>query len=98
MKVDVEKPETRDEATFERSLMKSFDPHKRVVKITPIKIDGGIGREVIVTNTRDEMDNLRGRVIIFGTHRFEIGYVATDIKLLESPEANRFFASFKPLR
>lgn len=87
---------THDERAFERSVKESFTPNHRIVKLIPIKVEGGLGREVFVTNTRDEMDNLRGRVIIFGTHRFEVGYLATDIKLLESPEADRFLASFKP--
>ena len=97
-KADFEGAKIHDEAAFERSVKESFTPNHRIVKIIPIQIDGGIGREVIVTNTRDEMDNLRGRVIIFGNHRFEVGYFATDMKRLESAEADRFFAGFKPLR
>jgi hypothetical protein len=96
-KADFEGARLRDEAAFERSVKESFSPNKRLVKLIPIKIEGGIGREVIVTNTRDEMDNLRGRVIIFGKHRYEVGFGATDIKVLESPTAERFFATFKPL-
>lgn len=87
-----------DDAAFERSIKESFPPNRRIVKIVPIKIDGGIAREMIMTNTRDEMDNARARVIIFGSHRFEVGYLASDVKLFESPEAERFFAGFKPLR
>jgi hypothetical protein len=97
-KADFEGAKIRDEAAFERSVKESFTPNHRMVKIVPIRIDGGIRREVIVTNTRDEMDNLRGRVIIFGNHRFEVAYVATDMKRLESVEADRFFTGFKPLR
>jgi hypothetical protein len=63
-----------------------------------LKIEDGIGREVVVTNTRDEMDNLRARVIIFGSRRYEVGFDASDIKALESPMAERFFSSFKPLK
>ena len=59
---------------------------------------GRIGREVVVTNTRDEMDNLRGRVIIFGSRRYEVGFGASDIGALESTMAERFFSSFKPLK
>lgn len=97
-KSDFEGARIRDEAAFERSVKESFTPNHTIVNMTPIKIDGGLGREVIVSNRRDNMDNLRGRVIIFGTHRFEVAYIATDKKLLESPQADRFFAGFKPLR
>lgn len=97
-KADSEGAKPRDEAAFERTVKGMFPPNRRIVKIVPIKIDGGIGREIIITNTRDDMDNLRGRVIMFGSHLFAVGYVATDIKLLESPEADRFLAAFKPFR
>lgn len=95
---DSEGARIRDEAAFERSVRDSFSPNKRLIKLIPIKIQGGLGREVIVTNTTDEMDNLRGRVIIYGSRRYEVGFVATDIKALESAAAERFFATFKPLR
>ena len=94
---DSEGAKIRDEAAFERSVRDSFSPNKRLIKLIPIKIQGGMGREVIVTNTRDEMDNLRGRVIIYGGQRYEVGFVATDLKALESAAAERFFATFKPL-
>ena len=94
---DFKEAKLPDDAAFERSIKESFPPNHRIVKIFPITIDGGKGRELIMANTRDEMDNARARVIIFGTHRFEVGYVAPEIKLLESPEADRFFAGFKPL-
>ena len=97
-KTDFVGEKLRDEAAFERSVKDAFPPNRRVLKIFPIKIDGGVGREIIVTNTRDGTDSMRGRVIIFGTHRFEIGYFASDLKLLETPEADRFLASFKPLK
>ena len=77
---DSEGAKIRDEAAFERSVRDSFSPNKRLIKLIPIKIQGGMGREVIVTNTRDEMDNLRGRVIIYGGQRYEVGFVATDLK------------------
>ena len=98
VKAAVEGGKIPDEAEFERSVKDSFTPNHTIIKMFPIKIDGGIGREVFVTNTRDDMDNIRGRVIIFGAHRFEVAYLATDLKRLESPEAERFFASFKPLK
>ena len=94
---DSEGARIRDEAAFERSIRDSFSPNKRLIKLIPIKIQGGMGREVIVTNTTDEMDNFRGRVIIHGGQRYEVGFVATDIKALESAAAERFFATFKPL-
>ena len=94
---DFEGPKLRDEAAFERSVKESLTPNKRIVKLVPIKIEGGIGREMVFTNTRDEMDNGRVRVIIFGQFRFEIVFGATDMKMLESPAAERFFATFKPL-
>jgi hypothetical protein len=96
-KADFEGATLRDEAAFERSVKDSLTPNKRIVKLVPIKIEGGIGREMVVINTRDDMDNGRVRVIIFGNHRYEVVFGATDIKLLESPTAERFFATFKPL-
>lgn len=85
-----------DEAAFERSVKDSLTPNKRLIKLVPIKIEGGIGRELIFTNTRDDMDNGRVRVIIFGKYRYEILFGATDMKMLESPTAERFFATFTP--
>jgi hypothetical protein len=96
-KTDFEGAKLRDEAAFERSVKEALTPNKRLVKLIPIKIEGGIGREMIFTNTRDEMDNGRVRIIIFGNHRYEVVFGATDIKLLESPAAERFFSTFKPL-
>lgn len=94
---DVEKERMRDEAAFERSVKDSFTPNKRFAKLIPFKIENGIGREFVVVNTKDEMDNLRGRAIIFGGRRYDVGFVATDMKALESPMVDRFFSSFKPL-
>jgi hypothetical protein len=94
---DAEKARMRDEAAFERSVKDSFSPNKRVAKLIPLKIENGIGREFIVINTKDEMDNLRGRVIIFGSRRYHVGFVASNIKALESPMAERFLSTFKPL-
>ncbi len=94
---DKEKSRLQDEASFERSLRDSFPSHKRMTKLTPLKIENGIGREFVLTNTRDEMDNARGRVILIGVRRYEVGFIATDLKALESQKAERFFASFKPL-
>lgn len=96
-KADFQGAKIRDEAAFERSVKDSLTPNKRIVKLVPIKIEGGIGREMVATNTSDEMDNLRVRVIIFGKHRYEVVFGAPDIKALESPAAERFFATFKPL-
>lgn len=90
-----EKERMRDEAIFERSIKDSFSPNKRLAKLIPLKIENGIGREVVVTNMRDEMDNLRGRVIIFESRRYEVGFVASDIKALQSPMAERFLSTFK---
>ena len=87
----------RDEAAFERSVKDSFSPNKRLTKLIPLKIERGFGREVVVINSKDEMDNLRGRVIIFAGRRYEVGFVASDLKALGSPTAERFLSSFKPL-
>jgi hypothetical protein len=95
---DAESVRMRDEATFERSVRDSFTPNHKLAKLVPLRIEDGMGREVVVTNTRDEMDNLRGRVILFGSRRYEVGFGASDIKALESPMAERFFSSFKPLK
>lgn len=87
----------RDEAAFERSVKDSFSPNKRVAKLIPFKIENGIGREFVLTNTKDDMDNLRGRVIIFGGRRYDVGFAASDVKALDSPMVDRFFSTFKPL-
>jgi hypothetical protein len=63
-----------------------------------LKIEDGIGREVVVTNTRDEMDNLRGESLSSGVVVTKLDLDASDIKALESPMAERFFSSFKPLK
>jgi hypothetical protein len=94
---DAEKAKMRDEAAFERSVKDSFSPNKRFAKLIPFKIENGIGREFVVINTKDEMDNLRGRVIIFGSRRYDVGFGASDVKALESPIVDRFLSSFKPL-
>ncbi len=96
--LDAERARMRDESAFEGSVRDSFTPNHRLVRLTLLKIEGGFGREVVSINTEDEMDNLRGRVIIFGGRRYEVGYLATDVKALESRTAERFLASFKPLR
>lgn len=87
-----------DETAFERSVKDELTPNKRLIKLVPITIDAGIGRELVFTNTTDDMDNGRVRVILFGTHRYEIVFGATDLKKLESPVAERFFATFKRLK
>jgi len=92
-----EKSKLQDEATFERSVKDSFAANKRIVKLIPLRIENGIGREFVVTNTGEDMDNMRGRVILYGVHRYEVAFVASNLKALESQEAERFFASFKPL-
>lgn len=94
---DAEKARMSDEAAFERSVKDSFSPNKRVAKLIPFEIENGIGREFVVTNTKDEMDNLRGRVIIFGSRRYDVGFVASDVKALGSPRVDRFLSTFKPL-
>lgn len=92
-----EKARMRNEDAFERSIKNSFSPTKRIAKLMPFKIENGIGREFVVINTKDEMDNMRGRVIIFGSRRYEVGFVASDIKALGSPVVDRFLSTFKPL-
>lgn len=94
---EAEKARMRDETAVERSIKDSFSPNKRVAKLIPFKIENGIGREFIVINTKDEMDNLRGRVIIFGSRRYDVGFVSSAVKALESPMADRFLSTFKPL-
>ena len=93
-----EKSKLQDEATFERSVKDSFTANKRIIKLIPLRIENGSGREFVVTNTGEDMDNMRGRVILYGVHRYEVAFVASNLKALESQEAERFFASFKPLQ
>jgi hypothetical protein len=40
--------------------------------MVPINIASGIGREIIVTNTRDEMDNARARIIMTSSRRYDV--------------------------
>ena len=94
---DAEKARMRDEAAFERSVKDSFSPNKRFAKLIPYKIENGLGREFVLINTKDDLDNLRGRVIIFGSRRYDVGFGASDVKALESPVVDRFLSSFKPL-
>lgn len=95
---DPDKPANKDQARFERSVTDSFPENKRIIKLITLKMENGIGAEFVVTNKRDEMDNLRGRVMLIGGRRYEVMFGASDLKALDSPDANRFFASFKPLQ
>lgn len=92
-----DKAANKDQARFERSVTDSFPENKRIIKLITLKMENGIGIEFVVTNKRDEMDNLRGRVMRIGGRRYEVMFGATDLKALDSPDAERFFASFKPL-
>jgi hypothetical protein len=94
---DAEAVKMRDKLAFERSIKDSFPANKRVSKMVPIDIASGIGREIIVTNTRDEMDNTRARIIMTSHRRYDVAFIASDLKALESPAAERFLSSFKPL-
>jgi len=94
---DAERARMRDEAAFERSIKDSFSPNKRLAKLIPLKIESGFGREFVVINTTSEMDNLRGKVIIFAGRRYEVAFGASDLKALGSSRAERFLSTFKPL-
>ena len=87
----------KDDLAFERSIKDSFPANRQVTRMTPINIASGIGREIIVTNTRDEMDNARARIIMTSRRRYDIAVIASDLKALESSTAERFLSSFKPL-
>ena len=86
----------QDEAVFERTIMGWFTPNHRIVKLSPIKVDGGIGRELILQNKNDDMDNSRARVILSLGRHYDVAFGSTDVKELESQIAERFFATFKP--
>ena len=94
---DSERVKLREAAAFERSIRESFSPNKRVVKMTAINVDGGMGRDIIVHNTKNEEDLSRGRVIVIGARHYQIAFVSSDAKALESPAVERFFATFKPM-
>ena len=93
-----EKAKPRDEAAFDQSIRDEFLPDKRVTKMVPIEISNGIGREIVVTNTKDPDSKGRARVIVVGGRRYDVAFISTDPKALESPRAERFFSSFKPLQ
>ena len=93
-----EKAKMRDAAAFEQSIRDEFLPNKRVTKMVPIQISNGIGREIVVTNTRDPESKGRARVIVVGGRRYDAAFFSTDPNALESPRAERFFSSFKPLQ
>jgi hypothetical protein len=90
------KAKLRDAAELERSIKESFAPNKRVVKMTPFAVEGGIGREIIVHNLKNPEELSRGRVIVIGARHYQIAFGADDEKALHGPDAERFFASFKP--
>jgi hypothetical protein len=74
----------RDSAAFDRGVRDSFGPNHRASKLTPFVIAGGAGREAAGSNTADEMDNMRGLVVIFGGRHYEVGFGATGVDGLES--------------
>ena len=92
---NIELAKMRDDAVFERTIRGWFTPNHRIVKLSPIKVDGGIGRELILQNKNDDMDNSRGRVILFGGRHFDVVFGSTEVKELDSEIAERFFATFK---
>ncbi len=93
-----EKAKVRDAAAFEQSLRDEFLPNRRVTKMVPIEISNGIGREIVVTNITNPESTGRARVIVIGKRRYDAAIFSTDLKALESPLAERFFSSFKPLQ
>jgi hypothetical protein len=93
---DTWKAKLRDAAELERSIRESFAPNKRVVKMTPFTVEGGIGREIIVHNLKNPEELSRGRVIVIGARHYQIAFGSDDEKALHGPDAERFFASFKP--
>jgi len=96
---DAERAKMTDERKFERFIKEDlFPPNRRVTKMVPIKIENGIGREILVTNTTDSDDNERARVLIVGKSCYEVAFVSTDPKDLESAGTERFLSSFKPLQ
>ena len=86
----------RDDAVFERTIRGWFTPNHRIIKLSPIKVDGDIGRELILQNKNDDMDNSRARVILSRGRHYDVAFGSTDVKELESQIAERFFATFKP--
>lgn len=93
-----EKAKPRDGAALEQSIRDEFLPNKRVTKMEPIEVSNGIGREIVVVNTRDPESTERARVIVIGSRRYDVVFMSSDPKALNSPRAERFFSSFKPLQ
>lgn len=51
--------------------------------MVPIQISNGIGREIVVTNTRDPESKGRARVIVVGGRRYDAAFFSTDSNALE---------------
>ena len=97
-KVDHEDSKVSDQKTFDQSVKESLTANKRILKVVPIGVEGGMGCELFITNARDEMDNSRARVIVVGNRRYEVVLISSDVRLLKSLMAERFFSSFEPLK
>ena len=92
---DAARARMRDELEFERNIKSELTPNKHVTKMVPIKVDDGVGREILVTDTSDPEDNSRARIIIVGRRYYVVAFISNDPKALQSPMAERFLSTFK---
>jgi hypothetical protein len=92
---DAARAKMKDELEFERNIKRELTPNRHVIKMVPIKVDGGIGREILVTDTSDPDDNSRARIIIVGRRYYVVAFNSNDPKALQTPMAERFLSTFK---
>ena len=86
-----------DDATFERSI-KELHGNKRIIEMTSINVIGGLGREIVTANERDEMDHLRLRIIVLRGRHYDVGVATSNADAMRSAATERFFRSFTPLK
>ena len=95
---DAARAKMRDEHEFERNIKRELPPNRHVTKMVPIKVEDGVGREILVTNSSDSDDNSRARIIIVGRRYYVVAFNSGDPKALESPRAERFLSTFKAVQ
>ena len=95
---DAARARMKDELEFERNIKSELPHNRRVTKMVPIKVEGGVGREILVTNSSDSDDNEKARIIIVGRRYYVVAFISNDPKSLESPRAERFLSTFKPVQ
>ena len=87
-----------DEQEFECNIKSELPPNRHVTKMVPIKVENGVGREILITNISDSDDNMRARIIMVGKRYYVVAFDSNDSKALESPMAERFLSTFKAVQ